>query len=159
MIQQITINDALLKAAKEVFETMIFMDLEESSDPLHQIQGEALLGSITFKGEIEGCMSICCGVSCAKTIAANMLGMDVDEDISDDDVNDAIGEVANMVMGSVKKQLHGNIANLEVSIPSVVSGRELKSNLGERANRVLVKVNIEDQYTAELSFLYREANS
>lgn len=44
-----------------------------------------------------------------------------------------------------------------VSIPSVVSGRELENSLGERAGKILLKVSIEEEYVAELSLLYREA--
>lgn len=155
MIDQICLNDVLLAGAKEVFETMIFMDLEESSEPEQQIEGDALLGSITFKGSIEGCLAICCGVACAKTIAANMLGIDPDEQLSEEDVRDAIGEVTNMVMGSVKSRIQESIGNIDVSIPLVVSGRELGNSLGDGAKKVLVKVNIENEYIAELSLLYR----
>ena len=156
MIDQICFNKALLEGAKEVFETMIFMAIEESSELDQQIRDDALLGSITFKGDLEGCLAICCDVSCAKTIAANMLGTDSDEEISSEQINDAIGEVANMVMGSVKSRLYDNYSNIDVSIPSVVGGRELRNSLGDGADKILVKVNIEDEYAAELSLLYRE---
>ena len=156
MIDQVCLNDALLEGAKEVFETMIFMDLEEFTEPDRRVEGDALLGSITFKGSYKGCLSIYCGVPCAKTIAVNMLGMEPDEEISQADINDAIGEVTNMVMGGVKSRLQGNLGNVDVSIPSVVSGRKLENSLGDGANKILVKVNIEDEHIAEFSLLYRE---
>jgi len=157
MVDEVCITDVLLAGAKEVFETMIFMELEESSEPEQKIEGDTLLGSITFKGDIEGCLAICCGVSCAKTIAANMLGMGPDEEISHGDICDAIGEVTNMVMGSVKAHLQDSVGNVEVSIPTVVSGRELENNLGDGASKVLIKVSIEDEYAVEFSLLYRKA--
>lgn len=158
MIDQVALNDVLLAGAKEIFETMVFMSVEESSEQGQEIEGDALLGSITFKGSIEGCLAICCSVPCAKTIATNMLGMDISEEISKPEICDAIGEVTNMIMGSVKSRILEGIGNLEVSIPSVVSGRKLENSLGDRANKISVKVSVEDEYTAELVLLYREAS-
>jgi len=158
MIDQVALNDVLLAGAKEIFETMVFVSLEESSEPGQEIEGDALLGSITFKGGIEGCLAICCSVPCAKTIATNMLGMDISEEIGKEEICDAIGEVTNMIMGSVKSRILEDIGNLEVSIPLVVSGRELENNLGDGANKTLVKVSVEDEYTAELVLLYRKAS-
>jgi chemotaxis protein CheX len=158
MVDEICLNDALLEGAKEVFETMIFMDMEKTSEPEQQIEDDALLGTITFMGNLEGCLAICCSQACGKTIAANMLGTDSDEEIRRDDINDAIGEVTNMVMGSVKKRLQDRVGDVNVSIPSVVSGRKLENSLGDHANKILIKVNIEDKYIAEFSLLYRESS-
>lgn len=156
MIEQICLNETVIESAKEVFETMTFMDLTEATEPDQHIEGEALLSSITFKGNIEGCLGICCSTSCAQAIAINMLGIDTADELTEEDTYDAIGEIANMVMGSIKSRLLEKVDNLEVSIPFVVSGRELKNNLGEKTKKIMVKVNIEDEYVAELSFLYRE---
>ncbi len=157
MIEQICFNETIIESAKEVFETMIFMDLTEATEPDQHIEeGEVLLSSITFKGNIEGCLGICCSTSCAQAIAINMLGIDTADELTEEDTYDAIGEIANMVMGSIKSRLLEKVDNLEVSIPFVVSGRELKNNLGEKTEKIMVKVNIEDEYVAELSLLYRE---
>lgn len=157
MIDEICFSAALLEAAKEVFETMIFMDLEESSEPYQNIEGDSLLGSITFRGSIEGCLAIRCGMPCAKNIAQNMLGMEPTEEISEEETRDAIGEVTNMVMGSIKSRIQKHTGEVQVSIPTVVGGRELQNSLGEGANKVLVKVNTEDECVIEFSFLYRES--
>ena len=156
MIEQVCFDKVLIESAKEVFETMVFMDLAEATEPDQNVEGEALLGSITFKGSLEGCLAICCSTPCAQAIAINMLGMDTTEELSEEDTCDAIGEIANMVMGGVKSRLIETTGNLEVSIPLVTSGHELKNRLGEGAVKVSIKVNIGDEYVAELSLLYRE---
>jgi chemotaxis protein CheX len=158
MVDEVCLSEALLSGAKEVFETMIFMDLEGTSEPAEKIEGDALLGTITFTGNVEGCLAICCHMPCAKVIAANMLGMEPTEEIGKDEISDAVGEVANMVMGSVKSRVQDKTGNLEVSVPSVVSGWELNNSLGEGASKISVRVNIEDEYIAELSLLYRESS-
>ena len=157
MIDEVCFSTALLEGVKEVFETMIFMDIEESCEPEEKIEDDSLLGSITFKGNIEGCLGIRCGMPCARTIAANMLGMDPGEEISQPEICDAIGEVSNMVLGSIKSRIQESAGELQVSIPTVVSGQNLENNLGEGASTILVKVNTGDEYVIELSFLYRKS--
>ena len=156
MVKQECFTEALLEGAREVFETMMFMTVEESDDSQGQITGHAFLGSITFKGPIEGCMSICCGQVCAGTVARNMLAMEPDEEISEDEIEDAIGEVANMVMGAVKAKIMDAVGDVQVSIPSVVSGTELESSLKDCTDEVLLNVKL-DEEAAQLSFLYRDS--
>ena len=61
-------------------------------------------------------------------------------------------------MGSVKARLQDKFSNLNVSIPTVVRGQEIENSLGDSASEVSVKVNIEDEYVAELKLLYREGS-
>jgi chemotaxis protein CheX len=157
MIDEICFSTALLEGAKEVFETMIFMELEEPSGEDQQVEGDSLLGTITFTNNIEGCLAIRCGVPCAKTIAANMLGLDTPEEISEEEVCDALGEVTNMVMGSLKSRLQAEGDELVVSIPTVTHGQNLTSSVGNRANKIIVKVNTEDEHIIEFLFQYRES--
>jgi len=158
MVTTVSLKDALLDSAREVFETMVFMALEASGDDTTSLGETTLLGSITFKGHLEGCLGVCCDEACAQTIAANMLGMLSTDELSENDTSDAIGEIANMVMGALKARIQDHVGSIEVSIPSVVQGRELRNSLGEGAGQVKVRVNIEEQYRAEFSLLYREGN-
>jgi len=157
MIQDVCFAETLLDAAKEVFETMIFMDLQACDAPDRSIDGEALMATVTFTNSIEGCLAICTGTGCAKAIAVNMLGLETEEALSEEEICDAVGEVANMVMGSVKSRLTDAYEDIQVSIPSVVKGRELCNSLGENARRLSVKVSIEEAHVMELSLLLREA--
>lgn len=161
MITTMSLRDSLLDSAKEVFETMAFMALEEvhEDQEARRLEDETLLGTITFKGNLEGCLAICCGCHCARTIGANMLGTDPDEVMSDDDMNDAIGEVANMVVGALKARIQEDVGIMEVSIPSVVRGRELRNSLGERASKIAVTVNLEEEHSMQFSLLYRECDN
>ena len=158
MIDEICLNEALLAGAKEIFETMIFVNFEESGEQEDIIEGDSLLGSITFKGGIEGCFAICCSALCAKTIALNMLAMDPSEELSEAEISDAIGEVTNMVMGGIKSRILDAVSNIEVSIPMVTSGQGLENSLGEGAIKTLVKVKLDNEYIAEMSILYKESS-
>lgn len=156
MVEEMCLSKALLEGAKEVFETMIFMDLEECTDDDLQIEGDALMGTITFKNSLEGCLGICCDMKCSEAIAANMLGLEPGDEISEEDICDAIGEVTNMVMGSVKTRLLEVVEDIQVSIPSVIKGHELINSMGDGTQRISVKVGIEDEHVAEFSLLYRD---
>ena len=160
MVDEVCLNDTLLAGVKEVFETMIFMDVRGSDEQDQHPKGNTLLGSITFTGDMEGCLGICCSVSGAKAIAQNMLGLTEAEDLSEEEITDAIGEVTNMVMGSVKSRIQDVVGCLNVSIPTVVRGRSLDNSLGDHGNpthKTLMKLNVADEYTAELSLCYRQS--
>jgi len=154
MIEEKCFSAALLDGAKEVFETMVFMDLEESGESAPQIEGDSLLGSITFSNALEGCLAVRCSMSCAKIVAANMLGLE-----SDEEIGDAIGEITNMVMGSVKSRATSEAAELQVSIPTVVRGQNMANSLGEGAGKVVVTTSPDEEHVIEFSFLYRRSGS
>ena len=86
----------------------------------------------------------------------NMLGMSPGDEIGEDEIKDAIGEVTNMVMGSVKSRVQDELNNIQVSIPTIVKGQEIENHLTKKENSVVMKYYIEDQYVAEISFLYSE---
>lgn len=160
MISEICFEEPLLKSAQSVFETMIFMDIAESCDPaLIKDNPPAILGSITFKGSIEGCLSISCSQACSREIAMNMLGMEPDEQISDEEISDAIGEVSNMVMGSLKTLLDDGSIQIEVSIPTVIKGSELEGCLRDNSERVVLQACLEDTYPVSIVLHYRMVSS
>jgi len=156
MVTAVSIKDILLDSAKEVFETMVFMSLEETDTTLDPAE-VTLLGSITFMGEIEGTMTICCGMNGSQTIAANMLCMDSPDEVADADVSDAFGEICNMVLGSVKTRLQDDVPNMQISIPSVIQGRELFPRPNEGMARVDATVKLAEEHLVAFSLLYREA--
>ncbi len=156
IINEICLCDVLLESAKEVFERTVFMPLYKAPEPGHKIEGVSFLGSITFKGALEGRLTIYCSLPCAQAITINMLLMDPTDEIYPEDIADTIGEVTDMVMGSVKSRVQEKIGALKVSIASVVSVRELVNSLG-RASKVSMEVAIDDNYPAAFSLWYREA--
>ena len=155
-VDEVCLHQAMLAGAAEVFETMIFMDIKESFEDEQHPKGNTFFGSITFTGNMEGCLAICCSALCAKAIAQNMLGMTPAEELNETEITDAIGEVANMVMGTVKSRIQETVGGLNVSIPTVVKGRAIDNSLGDHASRIVTRLNIADEYVAELSLMYRQ---
>lgn len=158
MIDQMCFSDVVLDATREILETMVFLGLEKNEDKDMPIKGRSLLGMITFTGDLEGCFAIDCDTKCAAVIAKNMLAMEPDDEISNEDISDAIGEVANMSMGSIKTRIHDQFPDIQISIPTVVFGTDLENTTAEHPNKVLLNTLIDGTYPARLSFLYRQSN-
>lgn len=157
MVGQECFSEALLEGARNVFETMVYMAVEECNDNYEVIEGPGILASISFKGRYEGCLGVSCSEECAGEIAANMRGTWGTDGLDSEKMTDAMGEVANMVLGAVKKLLAEVMGDVKVSIPTVVSGIELENKLGENVERVSIVVNL-DESMAILTLLYRESS-
>ena len=156
MIATICIEDVLIESAKEVFQTMVFMDIEKTSEPGPTITGNALLSLLTFDGKLQGCIGLCCDESCAVEIASNMLGCQPQGGFTDDQVHDAFGEIINVIMGKVELRLRETYGLLRASIPCVTTGMELKNNLGNNAQRFSIYLNLQDMHILSLSLICRE---
>ncbi len=151
-----SLKGVLLDSAKEVFESMVFMPLEEVEGQKPDPTGVTLLGTITFAGNIEGCLGVCCNMTGARAIAAGMLCMDSPDELADDDLVDAMGEIANMVMGAVKTRIQDNYQSILISVPSVVQGRELRSRPNEGMVQVAATTCAGGEHPVEFSLVYRE---
>lgn len=156
MIEQMTIDQNMLDAAREVFETMIFMDIEASADANPPIDGTTLLGSITFRGSLEGCLTICLSEACARVIAANMLGIDNPNEVDEMAIADAIGEVANMTMGSVKHRIQNIYTDIQVSIPTVIAGKQLYPKPGPDFNRSAISTTLDETYPVTFTLFFKQ---
>lgn len=114
----------VVHATKEVFSTMVMMDVEDSlplTEPLTHFHC-SVTSMVGLAGTYTGVLSVHCPISLAVTITSNMLGMEVDGFC--EDVSDAMGEIANMLGGYVKQVLSKGGLDINLSIPTVISGEE-----------------------------------
>lgn len=114
----------VISAAKEVFGTMVMMELEDSyplTEPITRFHC-SVTGMVGLAGAYSGILSIHCPHEFALRITSNMLGMEVDE--MNADVHDALGEIANMLGGYVKQIISKGGLDINLSIPTVISGEE-----------------------------------
>jgi chemotaxis protein CheX len=115
-------RDHICKAVEEIFASMIFMDVAVLGGESVSLEGESMLsGVIGFAGDLKGTILIHLPAPVAIAITNAFLELDLDEVNSE--VKDAIGELANMVAGGFKYQLPDNGQGVQISIPSVISGR------------------------------------
>lgn len=118
----------IIAATKEVFSTMVMMELEDQyplREPVTKLNC-SITGMVGLAGKYSGILSIHCPQNFALRITSNMLGMDVEE--VGEDMNDALGEIANMLGGHVKQVLSKGGLDLNLSIPTVISGESYSVN-------------------------------
>ena len=128
----------VIHATKEVFSTMVMMELEDSyplSVPVTQFNC-SVTSMVGLAGIYSGILSVHCPQSFAKRITSNMLGLEVTE--VGEDVNDALGEIANMLGGYVKQILSKGGMDLNLSIPTVISGEQYTLNAMADSDCVII---------------------
>ena len=135
--------DCVINATKEVFSTMVMMEAVDDfplKEPVRRFKC-SITGMVGFAGTYSGVISIHCPVALALKITSNMLGVDCDE--VNEDLNDAIGEIANMLGGSVKQVLSKGGLDVKLSIPTVISGEDYTVNSLSDNDCVVVPFTVE----------------
>jgi chemotaxis protein CheX len=133
----------IIDATKDVFSTMVMMQLHDNyplSVPVTHFHC-SITGMVGLAGTYTGILSIHTPQSFALKIASNMLGTDVTE--VGEDVNDALGEIANMLGGHVKMVLSKGGLDINLSIPTVISGEEYTINAMSDDDCVVIPFDFE----------------
>lgn len=134
----------VIDATREVFSTMVMMDAIDDfplKGPVSRFKC-SITGIVGFAGTYSGVISIHCPVALALKITSNMLGVDCDE--VNEDLNDAVGEIANMLGGSVKQVLSKGGLDVKLSIPTVISGEDYTVNSLSDNDCVVIPFTVED---------------
>jgi len=142
----------VISATKEVFTTMVMMELHDDyplAEPVTKFHC-SVTGMVGLAGIYSGILSIHCPKPLALKVTSNMLGMELDE--VNEDVNDALGEVANMLGGYVKMMLSKGGLDLQLSIPTVISGEEYTVNSTTDNDNVIIPFEFDgDKFLVSLS--------
>jgi CheY-specific phosphatase CheX len=108
-------------ATLEVFSTMLATELgvEPAFRDPEPFQQSDVMGLIGFAGAARGYVSLHCSRDLAAHFTGRLLGLDGTEVESMDDIRDAVGEVVNMIAGTLKAAL-GSEEPIEIALPTVV---------------------------------------
>jgi chemotaxis protein CheX len=121
-------------------------------EPFSREQGminNSISGIIGLAGSLKGLLAIHLPKQTALAVTTAFLGMEVEE--IDDDVRDAIGELANMLAGSLKSALDPSGSAIKLTMPSAVHGEEYSINCLAGAETVAVPFTFNgDQFMVEL---------
>ena len=132
------VGQAIIDGTQEVFTTMLMVELE-AGKPILGKGGDVQANITSMLGlgkDIRGMLAVHCPADVAKNITGSFLGMEVEE--LDDDVKDAIGEIANMVAGSLKISFQENGQDIELAIPTTIVGDSFRTSGMFGATRVAV---------------------
>jgi len=122
-------------AIKEVFGTT-FGDSPEFISPEESAKGMSAI--IGISDGISGYLALHVSPEDACKIAGTMLGDTYTE--VDDIVCDAIGELTNMLGGSLKKFSGRYGEPFKISVPTIVRGKDYETHAGEDAKRIVFGV-------------------
>ena len=116
--------NCISEATQEIFQSMLAFEVQPGAPMVERqkLLRDTVSGMVGMAGLYRGMLAIHVPYTIAKNITSTFLCIEV-EDI-DDDVKDAIGELANMLAGSVKSMLTDNGKDVKLAIPSAVCGRE-----------------------------------
>lgn len=118
------LNNSISQATQEIFQTMLMMEASPGEVLVERTNlfENSVTAIVGMAGANKGMLAIHIPKSTALVITSSFLMMEVSE--VDEDVKDAIGELANMVAGSIKSDLTEKGQDFKLSIPSVICGAE-----------------------------------
>lgn len=116
------VTDALI----DVFDMMLSMELEFSSDQNVDITGERIVGAVSLGGRVMGCVTIQVDGDFSRKMTASMLDVAVDEIESEEDIRDVISEICNIVGGNLKSTFCDAGLICDLSPPSFTLGNDFK---------------------------------
>ena len=136
-------RESVIDTTKEIFATMVMMDVSvaDSQPADNGRHKESISGVIGLAGTYKGVMAIHLPYPVAFAITGNFLGMEVDQ--INEDVEDAIGEVANMLGGNIKSILSQKGRDIDLSLPTTISGADYEFQTNKEAERQLISFSSE----------------
>jgi len=130
------VGKAIIDSTNEVFSTMLMVELDAGKP----IEGDGgyiptnITSMIGLGKDIKGMLAVHCPAVVAKDITGTFLGMEVTE--LNEDVIDAIGEIANMVAGTLKIEFKEYGQDIELAIPTTIVGESFQTSGISGARRV-----------------------
>ncbi len=122
----------------EIFTSMVMMEITIADDVSENygILENSISGVVGLTGTTKGVLAIHVPHVVAFAITGNFLGIELEE--VNEDVEDAIGELANMVGGNVKSLLSEKGRDIDLSLPSTVSGKEYGFHTIKGAEKIII---------------------
>jgi chemotaxis protein CheX len=152
-VTQQEIEQAIAKASREVFETMLNLPLEIDSSAMRSaIEPETFHGVVALVG-VAGSWTGTGHLSCSPKFAQQLAGalLMAEYDTVNDDVLDAVAEVANMIVGNVKTLFEERLGPLGLTVPTVIYGRNYQTRSAGVKNWVLVRLRSGEE-TMDINF-------
>ncbi len=117
--------DDIISSTNEVFSTMIPMEIKPDGSfyQKEEMISTDVISLVTFTGEHSGIVAIFCTKGIALNITSSMLGIEATS--VDQDAKDAMGEVANMIAGTIKNKTCETYGAMHLSVPIVIAGNDL----------------------------------
>jgi chemotaxis protein CheX len=134
----VDISGQIVESTHEIFSSMVMMEVAPSGEKRDSMPPltDSITGVIGLAGTHKGVLAIHFPKTVAMAITGSFLGMDVDE--MNEDVEDAVGELANMLGGSVKAILSAKGRDIDLSLPSIISGKSYDFQPTKDVERIVI---------------------
>ncbi|GAB4156570.1 MAG: hypothetical protein Fur0037_24840 [Planctomycetota bacterium] len=121
----------IVEATVDVFGTLLELRAEPGSVEVSRggFRSAEVIGSLGVAGFVSGSISLFLSMEMARRIAGKMLLVPA-ESVSDEDLVDAVGELTNVIGGSIKTALCRRTPLFDISVPSVYCGEEVRHRCG-----------------------------
>lgn len=132
------ISDKLIESTIEIFTGMVMMDVSVAGAAMQKIGPlkQSITGMVGLAGTHKGVLAVHFPKQIALDVTSSFLGMDVAE--INEDVQDAIGEIANMLGGNLKTILSDRGRDIQLSLPSTISGDEYAFSSQADAEQIIL---------------------
>lgn len=133
-----SLSERVIESTMEIFSSMVMMEVEvvgsvgSESPPLEN----SISGVVGLAGTHRGVLAIHLPFDVAMKITTAFLGMAVEE--MNEDVEDAVGELANMLGGSIKAILSEKGRDIDLSLPTTILGRLYEFQPTKPAEKIVV---------------------
>ena len=131
------VENSIAKSVPEVFDTMLEMEAVACDPGPVKLDRNVsqIVGSISMSGAIQGRLNLHITEKFSREMTAAMLGIELEEIESLDEVKDVIGEICNMISGTLKSDLCDAGHNCVLSPPSFTTGSNFEMKLLKLSRR------------------------
>ena len=130
-LESFSVENSITGSVPEVFDTMLEMEAVECDPDEVKLETNVsrIVGSISMSGAIQGRLNIHTTEDFSRKMTAAMLGIELEEIEGLDEVKDVIGEICNMISGTLKSDLCDAGHNCVLSPPSFTTGSNFEMKL------------------------------
>jgi len=151
--------DLLTAATREVFETMSFLEVlpQEPLEGTATVPGVDITASVCIAGEISGMLAVHCSAEFAAECYGSISGGGSEP--TEAELCDTVGEIGNMVAGSLKRHMSTQVDLFELSLPSIsLSQGQKLFYAGAKGDfpRLLVPFIVTEEHQFYVELLYHK---
>lgn len=132
----------IVEVTREIFDTMIMLDIIPGQPLTKHISkfNCSLSAMVGFAGLKRGNLTLHTPEKVAIGLTQSFLGTEIEK--INEEVEDAMGELANMIAGSLKPFISAKDKSVELSLPSVVYGKEYTMTVISKADWIIVPFSV-----------------
>ncbi len=137
----------LSESTKEVFHTMMSLEINVHNEQLAELSEKIHLSSIiTLDGTVKGAIVFHCTNKLALQITSSLLDEEKPESLNEMDIRDAIAEVTNIIAGNLKTKVSDLGHSFSISLPKTMNWQEYLDETKYISKERIIKFKSKEEY-------------